>query len=338
MLKKSSAVFAILSILAIKVIAQEFHTPDEIYTIMEKSNLTYEISALENKLLPPDRSDKLLIHNFYREFENGQFVSYRYETDKKAEALLKKAEQHFQKLETSDARKFYLEVYQRDSSYHKVLTYIAQTYGMEQDYESAVLYYKKAIEANFIDYMAHWFLADIYKHQGKLDEAVEEITLAMVLNRNNPRIKASMAEIYNKSQLNAGTWTFHPQIKIDSVAKNTIKVEVDEVWLGYGLYKAVWQYEPGYKAAMGVEGFSYSMTEEKECLVSLALALEDETYQKLPVFKTLSTALDQEMLDAYVMYEILLPEYPEIALQLSEEAIFTIKDYVTNIRTTKIME
>ncbi len=57
-----------------------------------------------------------------------------------------------------------------------LMTLIAQTYGIERKFDDAMNWYKKSIQANFIDCLAHWLLADIYRLKGpeilkRLDDA-----------------------------------------------------------------------------------------------------------------------------------------------------------------------
>lgn len=322
--------FGVFCIGVLNVFGQEIHAPDEIFKIMEKSAITYELRELEDEILPPDRTGNLNYNHFYRVIDEGQILTFRYEADSVVQELLRRAEAFFKEREFQAAREMYLEVLEADSTYYEVMTYIGQTHGIDGDFDKAIEWYKETIRKNYIDYMAHWFLADAYKSQGELDKAVDEITIAMILNRNNPRIKKSFNEIYRLKKLNTDDW--NPQMRIDSIGANKVSIAFDADWLGYALVKALWRYEPGYKESMGVSDGSFSTIEEKESFVSLMTGLDKKTIKKNPEFKALKSSLDKEMIDEYIFYEIVLPEHPFVAYQLPEEFIDQIKDYVISIR------
>ena len=268
-MKKRLLTLGILFLGFIGVFGQEIHTPTEIFKIMEKSPVTYELNALDEEILPQDRTDNLNDNHYYRVIADDQLSTYKYEIDSNVQRCLTKAEDYFHGQKFSLARDMYLKALEMDSSYYEVMTYIGQTFGIEGDFDKAIDWYNRTISLNYIDYMAHWFLADAYKTKGELDKAIDEITIAMILNRNNPRIKKSFNNIYELKGLKTNDWIFNPQIKIDSIGINKVRISFDADWLGYALAKAVWKYEPGYKQSMGASDDSFTTIEEKECFVSL---------------------------------------------------------------------
>ena len=60
--------------------------------------------------------------------------------------------------------------------------------------------------------------------------------------------------------------------------------------------------------------------------------MKKSTIKKNPEFKALKLALDKQMIDEYIFYEVLLPQYPFVAYQLPEEFVNGIKDYVLQVR------
>lgn len=325
-------ILGILGVGLLNVIGQEIHTPADIFKIMEKSPVTYELSVLEKEILPKDRTDNLNYNHYYRVNDGGQISTYKYKIDSNVQTYLTKAEEYFQEKKFSLAREMYLEALREDSTYFEVMTYIGQTYGIEGDFDKAIEWYKKTIDLNYIDYMAHWFLADAYRTKGELHKAVDEISIAMILNRNNPRIKKSLNDIFELKKLKTDDWTFNPQMEIDSIGVNKVRVSFDSDWLGYAMVKALWKYEPGYKKSMGVSDGSFSTIEEKECFVSLMTSFDKKKLKKYPEFKALQLALDKKMIDEYIFFEIVLPEHPFVAYQLPIEFIDGIKNYVIEVR------
>jgi len=271
-------------------------------------------------------------NHYYRVNNEGAILTLKYEIDSVVQAYLSVAEEYFQDRKFSLARDLYFEALIVDSTFYQVMTYIGQIYGIEGDFDTAIEWYKRAISLNYIDYMAHWFLADAYRMQGDIDKAVDEITIAMILNRNNPRIKKSLNRIYELKRLKTDDWTFNPQLKIDSIGIDHVRIAFDIDWLGYAMVKAVWKYEPGYKESMGVDKDSFSALEEKESIACLMATFDKKKLKKHPEFKALKLALDKDRIDEFIFYEIVLSEHPFVAYQLSEEFIISIKDYVKAVR------
>lgn len=331
-MKKQLLTLGILIIAFLNGFGQEIYTPVEIFEIMEKSIISYELNILEKEIPPKDRSGNLNYNHYYRVIDEGVISTYDYEIDSNAISYLTQAEEYFLTNRISLARDMYLEVLRVDSSYFQVMTYIGQTYGIEGDFENAIEWYNKAISLNYIDYMAHWFLADAYIKQGNIDKAVDEITIAMILNRNNPRIKKSFNDIYELKKFKKADWSFNPQMEIDSIGINKVSISMDINWLGYAVVKALWKYEPGYKESKGVSEGSFSTIEEKEGFVSLMTSFDKKKLKKHPEFRALKLALDKNMIDEFILYEIVLPDYPFVAYQFSEELIISIKNYVKEIR------
>lgn len=313
--------------------AQKIHSPQEIVSILEKSSIVYEFNMLEEEIPAPDRSDNVVLHSFYREELNGKLVTFSYEISQQGATLLDAAEKAFGQKDFAQARSLYEEVLKTDPDFHKVRTYIGQTYGIEGDFKKAIKWYQGAIEKNYIDYMAHWFLADAYFKNRKIDKAVDHITIAYILNRNNPRIRNSLDNIYKEKGLSRDDWHFNPQLRIDSTGEQSVAIYFHPDWLGYALVKALWRYEPGYAESMGSgKDEFFSMFQEREALASLIAGIKEEKIRDYPELEALLAALKMDMGEEYIIFEILLPQYPHVANQLPEEMIGRISKYVLKIR------
>lgn len=249
-MKKLSSIL-ILSLLTIVTFSQELHNPGEILKIMEGSMVSYEIDMLPAPILCPDRSNILNYNDVYRVMTDSSMLTYKYNLKPEAQSSFERAEAHFSNRSLDSARVYYEKVLEVDSSYYIVMTYLGQIEGTMRNLDQAVEWYNKVIANNYIDYMAHWFIADIYKIQGEIDKAVNEITLASILNRNNPRIKTSQSDIYKMAKIKVEDWCFVPQCEI-SKENDKVKVAFDEYWIGYAMPKALWKYEPGYRQSLSL--------------------------------------------------------------------------------------
>ncbi len=312
--------------------AQELHTPAEILKIMENSVVAYNIASLEEVIEPEDRSTNLNFNFVYRKGSKGNFSTHEYEISEETAGYSDQAESFFTKGEYKKAREMYLKALDSDPTYYKVMTYVGQTYGIEKDWKNAIKWYQKTIKANPIDYMAHWFLADCYVQTDEPEKALDEITTAIILNRNNPRIKLSFDAIYKLNKLKTSDWVFTPQMQLDSIGPKEVKITAHEDWIGYAMIKAAWAFEPGYAASMGSKKGEFSILEEKEALLGLFVNTEDKKAKKDPAVKALHTAIEAKMLDEYIFFEIVLPQYPFVAYQLPDGLIDAIKTYVLKVR------
>lgn len=317
--------------------SQKIHSTGELIKIMSDSEITYEIDMLNTKIECKDLSDKLNYHDCYRISTDSVLVTNKFSINDKAKPLLDKAENFFASNISDSALLYYELTLATDSSLYYVMTYIGQIYYIRGDYQNAILWYKRAIDKNFIDYMAHWFLADSYLAGNKLKHAADEIAIAQILNRNNPRIKKSMIRIFEKDKRNTEDWCFNPQMELNQISSNKISIAINEKWVGYAMAKAIWTYEPGYKESMGVAQGQYSTLEDKECLAALVMGLENAKikYKKDPQLRLLKEAIEKKHLNEYILYEIVLPQTPFVAFQLPEQTLSDIKDYVLTIRHSK---
>lgn len=313
---------------------QKLHTPAEIMKIMEDSKLGYEIGTLDKPKMAPDRSKKVNLHNSYLlKTENG-FEIRQFNPSMSARKLADQAEERFSVKNYTQARTFYKEALRADSTYYTLYTYIGQTYEEEGLASEAIEWYEKAIDRNPIDYMAHWFLADLYMEQKQVAKAQQHILRAHLLNRNNPRIIASLEEISQANKWRYAAWNFNPQIELQKKDEQSVSVKSDALWMGYALVKSVWAYEPGFKASQGYQPEQPLIEqEEKEALISLhLLADQDKKSKPTPEVKALKLAVEKQMLNEYIFYEIWLPQVPSLAFQLPDEFLDRIGNYVQLVR------
>ncbi|MBL7711183.1 MAG: tetratricopeptide repeat protein, partial [Chitinophagaceae bacterium] len=249
-----------------------------------------------------------------------------------------KAEVAYKDNKLMEARENYLSAYREDSTMTIALTYLGQIYEHQKDFAEAEKYFKQSIRRNYADYMAHWFLANVYEHNGALQKALDEITIAHILNRNNPRIITAMKEIFQKNGYRYNdSWQFDPQCRVTKTDTG-INLEYSGLWLGYGLAQALWYYEPGYKESMGAKDkdMSFNQDREKEGLVAVLMAAKDDKKKLIPQSITaLQAATEKKMFQEYLVYEIWLHRKPLIASQFPEPLIADIKNYILAVRCRK---
>ena len=315
--------------------AQKIHDPMEIISIMDTSDILYSLDALFTPDIP-DYSERVLLNDFYvdRLSENTTTVKH-YEPNDSAVYYYDLAETFFQQRDMEQARYHYEKALKADPAYYKVMVYIGDTYYAQQRYSDALTWYRRAIDSNYIDYLAHWACANALVYLGQQDKALREITIAKVLNRNNPRITTKLMEIYRLNKKNYNDWYFTPLYELSDdydaeSEKVTVKIRFKDYWMSYAMAKAVWKYEPGYAEAMG----NNLVLGEKEAVFAYwVIASSNKAAKKTLPAKVLKLALDNRCYEAYVIYEALLPENPNIALYLGEEGIGMIADYILDVRS-----
>src|SRR5690554_2444700 len=78
---------------------QTLHTPAEIFEIMDKSSVVYELHPLETQIMPVNRTNNLNVNDSYRVEDASQIWSHEYEIDSVTESYYKQAEACFHERE-----------------------------------------------------------------------------------------------------------------------------------------------------------------------------------------------------------------------------------------------
>ncbi|MFA6151400.1 MAG: hypothetical protein WC716_08770 [Chitinophagaceae bacterium] len=314
----------------------KIHTSAELLKIAVDSKLSYSVSIMEKPIPPENYEDKLVMPDYYRVHEGESIIVKKYNINAKAKAMFESAEADFQANKFTEAREKYLMAYADDTTLSLALTYAGQVAEHSANYVDAESLLKRSVRQNYADYMAHWFLANVYEHNGVIKKAKEEILIAHILNRNNPRIISALKRIILKEGFSYhDDWQFNPQIMVQKTDSG-INVQYGGIWLGYALARAIWQFEPGYRESMGVAkdaDLSYNQDREKEGLLGVLVAAKSDAGKKLPKdVLALQSATEKGMFQEYLFYEIWLPKRPEIALQLPAKFIDEIGTYILKVR------
>lgn len=323
---KSKILILICALVALSF-AKDENPLQEAMEIIKESKTLYSLKYLDKPIPVPDRS-QLINYPVYREKNGDSYDVKAIKATGEAKKLLDKAENYFGSHQYAKARDAYTLALQEDPKLYSAITYIGQTYGIEKNWDKAELWYKKAIEANYVDFLAHWLLADVYKIKGQKEKALDEISIAKVLNRNNPRLEALRKEIYGLNGLNIKNWTFNPQVRMsrDSVTGN-VNIVADSIWSYYAFVQAAWFYEPVYKS----KAKKYSMPQAmyRECLMGFLPFIGDKALvDSVDVLKRLVKVIEADKLDEFVFYDMLLLDYPTASFQLDKKQIEGLKDYL----------
>ena len=145
-----------------------------------------------------------------------------------------------------------------------------------------------------------------------------------------------MERILPKAGYKAPRWCFEPQVLMYRKDDMHVTLKVRPSWFGWGMAKAAWKFEPGYRQASGGAPVGqYNMTEDKECLATLAFTLSNDTsreWDQQPELAALHKAFMGKMFEEYLLYEIVLPKFPVVVYQLSRSQLDEIKNYLLDVR------
>lgn len=314
-------------------------TPMEIMSFMEASPTHYEIEQLYGE--SPMRKRPVLVNGTYIVSEEDREYAYEYEQEEtKKEAKWRKKAMELRNIENPDytkIRSLFSRILKSRPDNAQIMTYMGETFYAQDDFETARHWLKKALEQNPIDYSAHKTLAEMFLKEGSLDSAVQEITIAHLFNRNNPYLLVRLKEIYQQKGLQYfENWGFDPKYKLRLDTSGTVIITADGIWLTYGMYKAVWTHEPDYHFIKAQQEVSdYLFHAEMEASVGTFLtysAMRKEDKRHFPAMYAFEVALDNEMIEEYVMYEILLVDHPTLAAHLTPEFMQQLMQYISIVR------
>ncbi len=314
----------------------------EIMSFMEASPTQYRIDQLYGEF--PKRSRTTLANGTFIQIHDGREYAIEYEQAETCEeakwrqaalALINRENPKFKK-----ARKLYQKILKLTPDNAQIMTYMGESYLLEGNLEEAKQWFKLALSYNPIDYSAYQNLAEIYVLQDSIDAAIESITLAHIFNRNNIFVLLRLQEIYQiAEQTYHSDWSFEPKYYLEKDA-DTITIIADGIWLTYGMYKAVWAYEPDYhyiKSSQEVSDFLFHAEMEASLGTFLTYsALRSEDQRIYPAMRAIEMALDDELLEAFVMYEVLLVDHPTLAAHLTPDFIKQLEQYIRQVRLEKL--
>lgn len=294
--------------------------PDQILRIMEESSLAYIIQAPAESETVPEKQRGVLVPGLVLRHRDGK-VSIASQSRSPALALrMRDAENRFRQSDFEGAIDIYEEILKSDPTYFQALTLIGDAYFAMGRLETARRYLEQAIDSNFIDYQAHWFLADTLWSLGLRELALEEIVVAHLLNVNHEMVKDKMIAFHRQMGQDWKDWTYEPRVQLRKNG-NTVTIGCRPEWIGYCLVKAVWKYEPGYAESRGKQSEAfYFELEEKEALAAL-LAHND-------ALSNIRSIVADGFTDAFLLYELAAREHPLAVLLLPPEEFLRLKTYV----------
>ncbi|HEU4402424.1 MAG TPA: tetratricopeptide repeat protein [Candidatus Polarisedimenticolia bacterium] len=305
-----------------KVKRGELHSFDELMKVMEKSSLTYLLDIDDNLPAPAIDKPRVLSANQLLTESDGHLTLTEASISKEANEVLKTAEEAFENEKFDTALELYKKVQEIAPDYSHLLTLVGDVYYRQGEYGKARDCFRQAIDRNFADYDAHWFLADAAWKVDDKSEAMQELTIAHILNVNHETLKKGLLTRRDSIRRPWKAWDYAPRYTLSRDGKQ-VKVTAQEDWLGYAVAKAIWIYEPGYAEKIAGEERRenvISFLEEKEALLG-ALG----TNKKL---KQVERIIDDGYVDELIYYEIVARQAPEALVLLPRDTFMRLVHYV----------
>jgi tetratricopeptide (TPR) repeat protein len=332
-------IFILIQISSILSAQNRLSTPMEIMAFMEASGTKYEISTLRTSITRPPKI--IINHGTFVDKKQDRIFAFEYrdtETKKESEFRLK-IEQILKKTNPNpeELKKYFDSILVINPANAEIKTGLADLYISENKTSQAKVLLEQAVKDNPINSRAYSLLADISEKENKIDEAVNYQILAHLYNRNDQKATDKLIRLLSQRKLvYFDNWNFSPEYIVKQ-KKDTIVIQANDLWLTYAFYKAVWGYEKDYQTLKkGQKVKDYLFNSEMEAVVGTFLtysSIKTDMKQIIPEMKALELAMDNELVEEYVFYEILLPEDPLFAAHFSDDLIKRIADYILKIRT-----
>ncbi len=331
--KITSCFIYVLTFFCFKIHAQYLHTPSDLENLIKKSSVEYLIDSSDTKIdLLPKTYDTLKQGWRVTKTSEGSLIERPIiKTNKQTRKYQKKAKNRLNKLLYRESIAYYKKILEIFPDNLDVMRSIGSIYQLEKDYETAIYWYENVLDRSKHDFAAHQLLATTHQLNDSPESALYHITAAHLLNRNDSTILSQLKEIYNSQKKPFLDFNFSPIYKITHQDSSKVTVHSQEIpWKAFGICKAFWAFEKGYQEKM--IRMSYDPVEDiqtKECLLNAVIAYEsvEDKEKKYPELKALSLAIGEDLIDQYILYEIISPSYPLNIYLLTDEEFQKLIEY-----------
>lgn len=309
--------------------------------IYKKNGITYKTTQV-NKLEPTDlvnfQIDQLAVSPFlYISMDNdGKSLLIIEVPQQKIADLFELAAQELENDNYEEVKNLYEKAYRIDSLYFKSVSNLGDAWSFLGDYRRAEYYLKRAVQLNGAGYQEYLFLADVYDKTGKKREALDAITQAFMLNKNNPYLLHFLQNILEKNNLclKEDRLSFPFRIKKTGVKECEIQYQTSNsfIWHAMANCLACWEMEPDLQIKLqGEDMFSYKVQMYRECLLNQGYYLDVLKKGGKKLSKEEEDFLEKvkkKHVDSIVYWEIMAGEEPYIMFLLSAKERQLIVEYI----------
>ena len=191
-----------------------FYTFKEIVEMAGRSKLDYIVSELPDTATIEEKPTTVMSNQMYQIETDSGITIEKYSISDSAIQTLHQADSVFRAGDFQSALQLYRNAQQIEPTYHYALTLIGDAFYRMGIYDSAQSYFEHAIDENFDDYDAHWFLGDDLWKLGETERAINEYTVAHILNVNNETIRNVLKSRRQQIDRLWKDWDFTPVYEI----------------------------------------------------------------------------------------------------------------------------
>ncbi len=331
MLKIPLVVMVLLNVMIIY--GQDFMDIADFLKVTNSSQKKYEFKTLREEIGGKGDPGKLNFNYYYLEDSAGVKVVKPYSLDAEVYELYEWGWEAMMLGEPDTAIMLFNEVLAAYPGYSPAIASKGQVWIQLGNYSKAKESFLEAIRLNPIDYTAYWGLGKVYEHMQQPDSAFINICHAWILNRNSIEIMKDFRSICRSGGKECREWSFTPQFILQEEG-GKVKVTYNAAWMGYAVCQAVWRFEPGFSSSRIIMG-DIAMFQERECLSCLLTSMEaeEEIVMNDPALTGFKNALTGKMAFEFILFEILLPENPDMAYLLNETRLEKLRNYIFTSRT-----
>lgn len=321
-------------------------SPPELYKLMEESEQTYRLNALEalGDLRAEDfasiywpSSGNGLAFPWIAVQENGSRSLLNYDLGEGCEAILRKAEPHFDAERYEKARNFYIKAKDKFPKCYLAYSSLGDTYHFEGNSLEALSWYKKSIEINPYDFRGHFYKANTLYNLARFDEARAAYLVALAMK---PHRESMTGVIQDRVTSLGEKFVDRPFIPraLARQEKDYIGIYASPdtpYWITYGMCKAVWIGEPAHREARnGNTEHVWSLLEERQCLFSML-----ETYYSLreegelepdPELERILAAAENDLLNGFIFYEIAYQINGDLMILYPDKVMDEVLKYISH--------
>lgn len=349
-------IFHILIFISIPylLLGQNLKSPAELMQMLNQSSLIYKIVGSTDDL--DNESSGYLLSNRISLFKTdaNSYIALDYLDVLKFDSLAlyyyTLAQDCFAQKSYRQAVGFYKKILEYYPTISQIMAYMGQCYSLLNQNDSALYWYRKSIQNNYYDYLSHWLLSDFYYKNGNIKGAIYEVLLAHILNRNDGAIIKTANKYLNFANYRFISNNVRKPLSIkksrnDSIIWCYFDFSEHPSWMSYLLYKALWRYEPGYREKMVKESdLPDFLLEEKECVFQMISSYFNIKNSGQEICQgTKDNGLVEKVLEAsksgylneMLLYELILPERPELVYYVNYDFLDRMIQYVWNHKVSR---
>jgi tetratricopeptide (TPR) repeat protein len=315
-------------------------TPAEVMKWLEDSKVQYRLEPKDSppggwaEQLWPERVEPLPVPRVVE--KDGRRVLQPWPAHPQAEALVDKAEEHYQARRYAEAAKLYEQALAVCPDCYLARAYLGDATLFGGDAAGALAHYQKATELNPHDYRLYYFQGSALARLGRMNDAVDAWIWSLVLNPRNPILRE-----FFRQHRELGLVILDDVVAPRGFARkqgDEVLIEFDpdygSAWLAFANCKALWLGEPSHRQEMtGSTAHHFSSHEETECLASAAMVHEGQKEQGLEGARDASLdrlmgVIEDGMLTELVLFEMAARVHPQYILTLDDEERKRLREYI----------